>query len=160
MRPVLMVSILLLSGLASANAQDRPEQSERAEFIRQEIEARFAARVRQELGLTLEQTEQLRKVTSEFGARRRELSDEEQQLRRELASEIRSGEADQELVARLTDRLMKLRIVHAENDYAEMQAMTDFLTPVQRARFLAMRGRLVREIQERRAEQDGSRRRD
>jgi hypothetical protein len=128
------------------SAQDDPA---RAQQLRQRIEDRFAARVKEEVGLTDQQLTRLRATSATYGARRRELGGRERMLRSALAEQMRPGvAANQDSVSKLTDGLVNLRSSYAQTLRDENQDMARYLTPVQRSQLLAMRERFLRRVRE------------
>lgn len=149
-------AVIALIGVAAARAQDVGGQDNpaRAQRLRQQIEDRFAGRVKEELGLTDQQLAKLRVTWVTYGSRRRELAARERILRSALAGQMRPGvAANQDSVAKLTDGLVNLRSSYAQTARDENNEMASYLTPVQRTQLLAMRERFVRRIQEIRQEQ-------
>jgi hypothetical protein len=149
-------AVIALAGVASARAQDAggPDNPARAQRLRQQIEDRFAARVKEELGLTDEQLAKLRVTWVTYGSRRRELQARERMLRSALAGQMRPGvAANQDSVSKLTDGLVNLRSSYAQTARDENNEMATYLSPVQRTQLLAMRERFLRRIQEIRQEQ-------
>jgi hypothetical protein len=131
---------------------EAPGAPARAAELRRMIEDRFAARVKQQLGLTDQQTERLRATTKTYGAQRRDLQDRERTLRSALAGQLRPGvAADQDSVARLTDALLNVRTAYVQTFRDENAELAKFLDPVQRSRLMVMRERLMRRVQEIRA---------
>lgn len=146
---------LVLAGLlaaAPARAQGVPPAGgdpARAQLLRQRIERRFAARVKEQLGLTDEQFAKLRATSQTYGGRRRDLEARERALRSALAEQMRPGvAANQDSVAQLTDALVGLRASYAKTFEEENAELATYLTPVQRSQLLAMRERFMRRIQE------------
>ena len=162
-RIVLGLAVLLPLSAAPAWSQQRPVPRMDSR-PRVQLERRFAERVRQELRLTDEQATRLRIAVADLTTRRDELGTRARALRAALADQLRPGvAADDDSVARLTDELIALRLRYAESFRREWQELSKFLTPVQRARFLVMRERVVRtarEIRERRGTQPKDRRLD
>ena len=149
-------AVIALIGVAPARAQEVDDQDNpaRAQRLRQQIEDRFAARVKDELGLSDEQLAKLRATWVTYGGRRRELAARERMLRSALASQMRPGvAANQDSVSKLTDGLVNLRSSYAQTAREENNEMARYLTPVQRTQLLAMRERFLRRIQEIRQEQ-------
>jgi LTXXQ motif family protein len=155
----LSLLLLLTLSLRTAAAQQRSDSSRAqradstpgpwADSLRQRIQARFAARVQQDLGLTNEQTAKLRANSETFGARRRELRTREHALRDALDAQLRPGvAANQDSVTKLTDALIDLRISSAQASRDEMKDLSKFLNPVQRARLLLMRERFYHRVKE------------
>lgn len=116
----------------------------RAEELRHRVRERFAQRVQQELDLTQDQMTRLRATAATFATERRELQGRQRVLRDALAGQLRPGvAASQDSVARLTDSLLTLRLRYVESLRAEQGEMAAYLDPVQRARLLVMRERLL-----------------
>lgn len=133
-------------------AQVRPGDG--APGLRRNIEQALTNRLRQELGLTSEQTDRVGKVLGESGEARRVLEVEERQLRMALHSQLRPGvAAHADSVSRLIESLLQNRVAYAESFQGEMRQLVPILTPVQRGQFLLLRDQIlqrVRELQENR----------
>jgi hypothetical protein len=98
-------------------------------------------------------------VARENSGRRRELRLRERRLHDALDEQLHAGAgADQDSVARLTRELLDLRVEYAESWRAEMGKL-GFLTPVQRARLMVMRERLLQRVHEMRERRRGFRHR-
>jgi hypothetical protein len=152
---------LLLLGVAAGPlaAQGERDSHPRSGHLREVIEKRFAERVKTELDLTDQQAVKLKAVAMEHAGRRRELRHRERDLRMALDAQLRAGaEADQDSVARLTRDLLDLRMRYAESWRDEMGKLS-FLSPVQRARLLVMRERLLQRVHEMREDRRGFRHR-
>lgn len=149
----LLLSVLLLAGPAAPLlAQDSGPPHHHGPRMRERIERRFGERIREELQLTEEQAAKLKEVARENGARRRELRRRERTLKRALDEQLGAGEqADQDSVAGLTRELLDLRVEYAES-WREEAGNLSFLTPVQRARLMVMRERLLHRVHEMRGE--------
>jgi LTXXQ motif family protein len=154
-----VLSIMLLGILAgSLAAQGEPEPRPRAGMLRERIEKRFAERVKAELALNDEQAARLKAVATEYGTRRRDLRRRETALRTALDAQIRDGAtSDQDSVARLTREILDLRVEYAESWRKETGELSSFLNPVQRARLMVMRERLLQRVHQMRKERRGFR---
>src|SRR5687768_16333917 len=109
----LAVALLLVAPPLSAQDQDDAEP-ERALQLRQQVEGRFAERVKQRLQLSDDQMIRLKGTARTYGARRRELTERERGIRAALAEQLRPGvAANQDSVSRLTDALVAFRDSHA-----------------------------------------------
>lgn len=152
MRYLLCLVACYLLGAVPAVAQDSTADPERAGELRRRIEARFTARVQEDLGLTDQQADKLRRVAGDYFVRRRRFEADERRLRAALAGELRPGVAAKpENVARLTDELLDLKIRYAESYREESKDLAGFLDPVQRAQYFILQERLLnraREVQE------------
>jgi hypothetical protein len=154
----LALAALFLAPPLSAQNQD-PDEPQRAEQLRQQVEGRFAERVRERLQLSDDQMTRLRGTARTYGARRRELADRERGIRAALAEQLRPGvAANQDSVSRLTDALVALRDSHAHTLRDENRELSEYLTPVQRSQLFVMRERLMRRAREIRAERRDERR--
>lgn len=132
-----------------AAAQRADSVSPRADSLRHRIEERFASRAQERLGLTNEQTAQLRATSQQFGTRRRELRARKQLLREALDGQLQPGvAANQDSVAKLTDAMIGLRIAEAQASRDEMKEQSKYLNPVQRARLYVMRERFAHRVRE------------
>lgn len=152
-----LLCLLLLGGAATPLLAQEPRTSHRGTQLRERIEHRFAERIRTELDLTDEQAARLKEVAKENGTRRRELRRRERALRGALEEQLRADAgADPDSVARLTRELLDLRVEYAESWRDEM-ARLSFLTPVQRARLMVMRDRLLQRVHEMREDRRGFR---
>lgn len=149
---------LLLLAAAAGPLRAQEEPPHHRERLRERVEHRFAERIRAELDLTDEQAAKLKAVARENGARRRELRRRERALTGALDTQLRADSADQDSVARLTRELLDLRVAYAESWREELGKLT-FLTPVQRARLLLMRDRLLQRVHEMREDRRGFRHR-
>jgi exonuclease VII large subunit len=157
-RPV--VWLLLFTAAAGPLAAQERDTLPRSQALRDRIEQRFAERVKQELALSEEQATRLKAIATEYSGRRREFRHREQDLRAALDAQIRDGTtSDQDSVARLTRELLDLRVEYAKCWREEMGKLSPFLTPVQRARLLVMRERLMQRVHEMRGDHRGFRHR-
>ncbi|HEX2218021.1 MAG TPA: Spy/CpxP family protein refolding chaperone, partial [Gemmatimonadales bacterium] len=145
MRVLALCAVLLATSAGPLFAQG-DSGAPRGPRVRERIEHRFAERLRRELDLTDEQATRLREVAHENGRRRRELRSREHTLRAALDEQLREeAKADQDSVLRLTRELLQLRVEYAESWRREMGEL-DFLSPVQRARLMVMRERLLHRV--------------
>lgn len=168
MRHVWLGMLILVPALAApAQSQDRPQGppdsmqgrpgSRMSEPMRERVERRFAERVRQELKLTDDQATRLKATAEQYATKRREIRTREHDVRRALTSQLQPGiAADNDSIAHLTDDLVGLRLRYVENFRDELQDLSKFLTPVQRARLVIMRERLFRAADRARERRDGS----
>jgi len=158
MRSFGVMTLILLGGLATgASAQDTLNDPVRAERLRQQIEARFGERLKEELGLTPDQATRLRVSLAGLAARRRSMEQEERGLRQALAAQLRPGiAANPDSVGKLVDALTNHRITYAQTFKDEMRELSAILSPVQRGQYLMLRDRLMQRIieaQQERAQQ-------
>jgi hypothetical protein len=146
MRRSMVGALTLLMTLAAAplHSQEPGAGRPRLEELRRRVRARFAERVQEDLSLTNDQMRQLRGTVGKFGVRRRDMESRQRTLREALAGQLRPGiAASPDSVARLTDELMGLRVHYAETFREEQAELARYLDPVQRARILVLRERLL-----------------
>ncbi len=138
--------LVLCLGLMSPplQAQEPAPARPRLEELRRRVRERMADRVRQQLDLTDAQMQQLRATVGKYGSGRRQMEQRQRALREALAGQLRPGSAaSRDSVARLTDELLAVRVRYAESFRAEQLEMARYLDPVQRARILVLRERLL-----------------
>lgn len=117
---------------------------------------RMAELVQRRLGLSDDQANRLRASTSRHVAQREQLLREERRLRRALREEVARGPAAaQDRVARMLDELVALQRQRLDVLSAEQRDLAQFLTPVQRAEFMAMQERAFRAAQQMRLQREG-----
>lgn len=138
MRLALAVSVALLAWPAgSASTQPNPQKANRA-VLEQQVRERAATLTRERLGLNDAQMQQLQRVNTRFGPQLSAVTTQERTSRRQLRQELMAAQPNQARVSTLLDasiRLQKQRIGLIE---AEQKELAAFLTPVQRARYLAL----------------------
>jgi Spy/CpxP family protein refolding chaperone len=152
---VLSLAVLLVPSLAAQqrDTTNTPRDTAEAGRLRQQIEQRFSQRVQQDLNLTPEQAAKLRATQERYSTRRRTLAQQQVERRRAIDSQMQPGvAANQDSLRKLLDaqRTARAEIVRVDQD--EDQEMSGYLTPVQRARYQQMRGRLMERVQEMRLE--------
>ena len=155
----LAATLLLAAGARTAEAQrdsgGRDRVSERVAGARPMMD-RLSEMVQRKLRLSDDQARQLRDATGQFATQRHQLLRQERTLRRELRDELARGEtARQDRVAALLDNLLGLQRQRADLVSAEQRALSRFMTPVQRAEFLAMQERAFRAAQQMRQQREG-----
>jgi hypothetical protein len=139
-----VLTLLMVLAVAPLHSQEPGAGRPRLEELRRRVRERFAERVQQDLNLTNDQMRQLRGTVGKFGVRRRDMESRQRTLREALAGQLRPGlGASPDSVARLTDELMGLRVHYAETFRDEQSELARYLDPVQRARILVLRERLL-----------------
>ena len=155
-RLLAMAAVVLTVAATPALAQDDAAETPQAAQMRQQIEARFGAQVQATLGLTDQQAAQLRATLGVYGPRRRQMEREERAIKLGLQGQLRPGvAANSDSVAKLTDRLLALKVAYVQTFVDEDKEMARYLTSVQRAQFQVMRERLMARIEEIRRQRQG-----
>ncbi|HEV8598449.1 MAG TPA: hypothetical protein VGQ69_03745 [Gemmatimonadales bacterium] len=150
MRFFAMLGLAVCAVAPIARAQDTllPDPV-RAERLRMQIERRFGDRLKEELGLSDEQTSKVRVTLATIAARRRGMELTERRLRQALAYQLRPGvAANSDSVAKLVESLTSHRVAFAQTFIDEMRELATILNPVQRGQYLMLRDRLMQRAQE------------
>jgi hypothetical protein len=123
-----------------------PKQQALAKQVRQA----FAGVVRTRLNLNDEQARQLQTTDQRFQKQRNQIGREERQARQALAAALAdSGSSpDQAKISEYMDQLIQVQHKRADLLEAEQKELGGFLTPIQRARYLALREQLNRRVRE------------
>ena len=121
---------------------------ERAQLERR-FEERLAEVVQRELRTTPEQTQRLGAVSRQFEQQRRPLFQREMALRRELRQQLGASSPDERRIDGAMRELLQLQRRRIDLIEAEQTALAAFLTPVQRARYLALQENLRHRVEQR-----------
>lgn len=117
--------------------------------LEQRVRQRMAAVVQQRLGLNADQMRRLGEVNREMEGQRRQLNQQERELRTGLRSEVMRGDsANQDRVARLVDQLIDVQRRRIDLVSREQRALAAFMTPTQRAQYLAIQDQLRRRMED------------
>jgi hypothetical protein len=118
-------------------------------MLRQELEQRFAAQMREQLQLSNDQEARVRGIMSGYAERRRALESQERGLRQALNGQLRPGiAATPDSVSKLVDAISAARVDYAKLIQDEMRELGTVLDPVQRGQLFLMRDRLLQRVQE------------
>jgi protein CpxP len=157
------VVALALVGLALSSpvaAQPRPERHAARAVPGAPARApreRLERLVRERLQLTDAQATQLSNVTARYMRERDTLVRREREVRTALRAEVAaSGQANQERTARLLDDMLRLQSRRLDLVVREQRELAAFLTPVQRARFIALQEQMQRTVQQTRQRRAGA----
>ena len=117
--------------------------------LEQRVRQRMAAVVQQRLGLNADQMRRLGEVNREMESQRRLLHQQERDLRVSLRGEVMRGDsANQERVAQLVDQLIDVQRRRIELLSREQRALAAFMTPTQRAQYLAIQAQVRRRMED------------
>ena len=152
--PLRLATVGILAGLlvsgAAAHAQPvtATQKGNRA-ALEQQFRERTAKLAQQRLGLTDAQLDKLEQSNARFAPQLRQLTAQERDIRFQLRQEMMAGNsANQQHVSDLLDaalRLQKQRIAVVE---AEQKELAGFMTPVQRARYIALQAQFRKRAEE------------
>lgn len=163
MRLASLVAISIVAGSADVAAQRPVPDSAPAgrQALEQRFRQRMAAVVQQRLNLNADQMRRLGELNREMETQRRQLNEQERAARVGLRAQVVRGDsANQEAVARFVDQLIDVQRRRVDLLAREQRALSGFMTPVQRAKYLAMQDQLRRRMEEMRGrrERGGARR--
>jgi len=154
---IAFASVLALSAATAGAQEARKTQTERAALERQ-FRERTAEIIRTRLRLTERQMEQLQQVNVRYAPQLNRLAVQERETRRALRTELTAGEAaNQARIGDLLDlslRVQRERLGIIESEQRELAA---FLTPLQRARYVALQAQMRKRAEELRRQGDGDR---
>ena len=147
---LLGLCILSLFTAQVATAQTvAPAANPRRAALEQQFRAQSAKLAQQKLGLTDAQLTQLEQTNARFAPQMNQLLAQERDTRRQLRMEMtRGNQANQQHVSDLLDNtvsLQKQRIALVE---AEQKDLARFLTPTQRAGYIALQAQFRMRAQE------------
>jgi Spy/CpxP family protein refolding chaperone len=126
----------------------QPNNPQQRQQLEQQLRTGVARVVKQRLELTDDQMMKLRRSNAQFEPRRRSLNQEERQHRRELRSQILAGPtADQTRIGAAVDDLLQLQRRRIDLQIEEQRQLAEFMTPMQRARYLALQEQLRRRVE-------------
>ncbi|MEJ7808999.1 MAG: hypothetical protein WKG32_01150 [Gemmatimonadaceae bacterium] len=149
---VIATSIFFGRTVPAQRAQQQGGRLPRAALERR-VQARFADVVRARVGVNETQMRQLTATNRKFEAERRLLIEREREVRVGLRAEVLAGaSANDTLVSRLLDQLVSVQRERVALVEAEQRDLAMFLSPVQRARYLAVQDQIRRWMEEMRRE--------
>lgn len=146
--------VLLLCVLSATAFAQRPGGGGRSDQ-REQLEARFrqqlARVVQQRVGLTNDQMARLGPMNQRHAEQRRALQTQERAARISLQRALRNPElADSGEVSRLLQQLVETQKRRVALLEAEQRDLATIMTPLQRARFMALQEQLRRQVEQRR----------
>jgi Spy/CpxP family protein refolding chaperone len=122
--------------------------------LENEIRRRFAQLVRQRVGLTDEQIRQVAPMTQRYEQQRRQLLVEERETRTSLRAMMRDeGTADSAQVSRRLQQLIDIQKRRVQLVEAEQRDLATVMTPIQRAKFMALQEQVRRRLEQMRQQQ-------
>jgi hypothetical protein len=131
-------------GAQPARANVQPQRPALEQALRQ----RMAAVTKQRLGLTDQQMTQLEQSNSKFAPQLTQLLANERETRRQLRLELTSPTPNQQHVSTLIDQSLSLQQQRVSIVQAEQKDLARFMTPVQRAKYVALQAQFRRRAQE------------
>jgi Spy/CpxP family protein refolding chaperone len=137
---------VVISG--GATAQRTSGNSDRA-ALEQQFRQRAAKLAQQKLGLTDAQLAQLEQTSARFSPQLNQLVSQERETRRQLRLEMSAGsKANQQHVSALLDSSISFQKQRISLVEAEQKDLARFLSPTQRAGYIALQAQIRRRAQE------------
>ena len=138
------------AAIASPVAAQAPDaRAQQRAMLEQQVRQRIAAVVKDRLRLTEDQMRRLEETNRRYDGERRALFLRERDARRALREELAAGDrANQSHVAALIDQLLQAQRQRLDLVEREQRDLAAFLTPVQRAKFLALQDQIRRRVSE------------
>jgi Spy/CpxP family protein refolding chaperone len=147
-RVLVFLALLAFAPLAAQEADTAPENAQAV------FKQRLAEIVKRQLGLTDAELQRLAQVNQKYEEQRRLLVQQERDLRIGLRDEIiRGDQADQKHVAWMLDELIKVQGTRLSILQSEQKDLSAFLTPVQRAKYLAIQNQVRKRLEAARQQQ-------
>lgn len=121
----------------------------RRQLLEQQVRRTFWKAAKQRIGFTDEQMQKLERTTQRFDVQRRELGQQEKAQRVALRAQILAdSSANQAAIASALDQLHDIQRRRLDLQAEEQREFASFMTPLQRAKFLAMQEQVRRRMQE------------
>jgi protein CpxP len=149
---------LAVTGLSAQGVPARGDSASRrsARLMEQQVQRRIATMMQERLQLNDEQLRQLVEVTRRFERERMQVRGEEYRLRMAMRTQLLAGDtASQERVADLLEQLPRVERRRIDLIETEQRELARFLTPVQRARYLALQEEIRRNMEQIRERRPG-----
>ena len=148
--PVLLVALglSLTSPLAAQGGLEGGGGKNRA-ALEQRVRERLGRVVKEQLNLSDDQVTRLQQTNRKYERERIELVKQERDIRISMRSEVLSGDsADQAKVGTLIEQMLKVQRQRIEVVEREQRDLAEFLTPVQRVKYLVLQEQLRRRMEE------------
>ena len=158
-RALIAIALTLVLGAASEAVGQVPAAIPDDRVAAQDrVRERVGRLLRERVGLSEDQMRRLAPVSRNFESRRQTIFREERTTRQALRRELGAESADQARVAAHIDQLLTLQRRRLDLTAEEQRELAAFMTPVQRARYLALQEHLRRRAEEMRRRRGGGRR--
>lgn len=150
---LLALCAAMLAAAALPAQQVAPDNPRRAQ-LEEQLRMRIAGMIKERVGLDDDQLQRLGRVNEGMDTRRRALVEQERDIRIGLRQEVMLEQSsDQQRVARLLDQLLAVQRQRLELVHEEQRALAEFMTPVQRAKYMAVQEQVHRAVEEMRRNQ-------
>jgi protein CpxP len=157
-RSLRLTTLVVVLSAASANAQgaQAPTTNANRPALEQQFRERVAKLAQNRIGLSDAQMGQLQQSNARFGPELNQVAGQEREVRQQLRLELTSGrDPNQQHVSELLDRSLQLQKQRIAIVESEQKDLARFMTPVQRARYIALQQQFRRRTQELARPNDG-----
>ena len=142
-------ALALLATLAVLSSPATAQPAGARGRLEQQVRERIGRAVQQQLGLTDAEAQRLQQVNQRYEEQRRDLVRQEREARQGLRREVLRGDsADQKRAEAMLTSLLQLQRRRLDLVQAEQRDLAQFLTPVQRAKYLALQDQMRRRVEE------------
>jgi protein CpxP len=155
-----LVAVAIAGGAVASVATAQPVKTEAATgrpVLEQQFRQRLARLTQTRIGLTDAQMAQLEQSTARYSPRLTQLAAQERDTRRQLRDELTSPQPNQQHVSDLLDASLSLQQQRLALVQAQQKDLARFMTPVQRARYIALQQQFRRRTQELAGQRKGQR---
>ena len=146
---VTTLALVLGAGAAKGQAVQAPTAKANRPALEQQFRERVARLAQTRIGLSEAQMGQLQQSNARFGPQLNQVAAQEREVRRQLRLELTaSTQPNQQHVSELLDKSLELQKSRIGIIEAEQKDLARFMTPVQRARYIALQQQFRRRAQE------------
>ena len=132
-----------------ARGQVAPPQGAFRDSLEERVRVRMGQMMRTQLGLNDTQMRQLMATNRRFELQKRELVQQERDVRNGLRDELASSDVARDAqISALLDRMVDVQRRRIDLIEAEQKELATFLSPTQRARFFGMEEQVRRRLEE------------
>ncbi|MBC7791837.1 MAG: hypothetical protein H7Z74_17965 [Anaerolineae bacterium] len=150
------LGIAVMTPRASAQRLEGAGREPGRAALEQRVRERMAEVVKVRVGVTDAQMEKIGATNRKFEEQRRVLVAQERDIRMGVREEVLAGDkADQNRVARLLDQMVKVQRERLSLLEQEQRDLAAFLTPVQRAKYMAVQEQIRNRMDEMRQNREG-----
>lgn len=152
-----LLPVALCVAIASAEAQQPAATPAQREQLETRLRREYTRVVKQRVGLSDDQLARLGPINQRFAGERRALQLQERDTRVAIQRAIRdtSARADTAALSGLLQRLVDIQKRRVQLVEDEQRALATIMTPVQRARYMALQEQTRRQVDQRRGRGGG-----
>lgn len=148
-RMLALLAVSIVATSSAIDAQGPDSASGRRQALERRVRQQMATVVQERLRLNADQMRRLGDVNRDMEAQRRVLNQEERDVRMGLRAEVLRGDsANQDRVARYVDQLIDVQRRRIDLLSREQRALAAFMTPTQRAQYLAIQDQVRRRMED------------